>query len=66
MIKEQDQIEAKALLATVRHMLTGYEIDNLLDIIDGYDELFDHDSFASLKNQFSKQIGDYIDGKGEA
>ena len=62
----QEKLEAKAMLATVHHLLSGPEIANLDDMVDGYDEMIDWPMFRSNRTQFSKEIGEYIDRRGDA
>lgn len=59
--------QAAALLATKRHVMTGREIEICERIIEhafclGDDE----DIFTWLTISFSKEIGDWIDGKAAA
>ena len=54
------------MLATVHHLLSGPEIANLDDMVDGYDEMIDWPMFRSNRTQFSKEIGEYIDRRGDA
>jgi hypothetical protein len=58
----EEQEDAAALLATVRHLLTGPEIDMLEDAV-GEDAAIDLGMLDSLRIQFYAQICNFKDGR---
>jgi len=57
------QADAQALLATVRHLLSGREIETLEAAADIHNsEGFNVYLIASLKNQFAREIAQWKDG----
>lgn len=61
-IGDEYATRARALLATVRHLMTGYEMDQCENATGDYDDPdgFDCCVIDRLTNQFSKEISEWI------
>lgn len=63
---EEIQSDAAALMATVRHLLTGMEIDTLEAALAADGGSVDMAVFGSLRIQFYAQITNHKDGRAIA
>ena len=63
---EEIKADADALMATVRHLLTGMEIDTLEAALDVDGGSVDMAVFDSLRLQFYAQICNHKDGRTTA
>ena len=63
---EEIKEDAAALMATVRHLLTGMEIDTLQAALDEDGGEVNMALFESLRLQFYAQICNHKDGKAQA
>lgn len=65
---QEYKADAAALLATVRHLLTGHEIDTLESVLDDdrYSDGVDVSDIDRLRLQFYAQICNHKDGRATA